>query len=70
VDEPDDVLDKAYCNRVDDGTAYLVGAGLAWRPVGEEIGLNLDVLWTDVGAGSHASFVGWSLGMRWTPNER
>jgi hypothetical protein len=68
-DPPDGPLDKSYCNRVDEGTAYMVGAGLSWRPVGEELGLNLDLLWADVGAGDYPSFKGWSLGVRWTPNE-
>ena len=67
---PEPPQNTSYCNRIQEGTAWLAGGGVAWRPWGEELGIALDVLWSDVGAGSNASFTGWTVGMRWTPNQR
>ncbi|MEQ9398648.1 MAG: lipid A deacylase LpxR family protein [Longimicrobiales bacterium] len=69
LDAAESPLEDTYCNRLESGTSTLFGGGVSWRPVGEELGIALDVVRIDVGAGAYPSFTGWSVGMRWTPNE-
>ena len=67
--QPDHSLDKEYCNLQEKRrVGWLAGAGLALRPVGAELGIHFDLLIADVNVGIEPSFLGWTLGMRWTPN--
>jgi len=45
----------------------MVSAALSWRPIGDEVGLNLDYSWNRLGPEEQRQFHALTLGFRWTP---
>jgi hypothetical protein len=67
VDPPEHPLQKAFCNQVVSSTSYMLGGGIAWRPVGTALGVGLDLSWNTLGSEEDRRFWRWSVGMRWMP---
>ncbi len=58
---------KMFCGNTVSSKGVMVGAALSWRPIGDEVGLNLDYSWNRLGPEEERQFHALTLGFRWTP---
>ncbi len=58
---------KTFCGNTVSGNGVMVGAALSLRPIGDELGLNLDYSWNRFGPDEARQFHALTLGFRWTP---